>query len=234
MVYTYFKKYSLSMLVSTILVTSLLGEAANLVDTFTQTSQESARRKQFILQQLKGFAHFERKQQDDLELIIKLLIGKCDMLAQVDVDEEITPQLVAIHDQLVEVGKLIKTINTKPVAALVERLNGLVEADKELDAAERKALVDQALIQTSSLAEELNEIAKRLEKPEDPHALYKMLGSTALALVGGYALANVYLKYYRKADSMNTCLFAIAYAAMLYHGCKFAKVAYDHFTEEEK
>lgn len=233
MVYTYFKKHSLSMLMSTTLVTSLLADPANLQDTFAQTVQESARRKQYILQQLKGFAPFERKQLNDLELIIKLLIDKCDKLVQVDVDEEVTPQLAAIHDQLGEVVKLIKTINTKPVAALVEQLNGLIEKDKELDAAERQALLDQAHLQISLLAEELTQIAKRLEKPEDTHSLYMKLGLPALALVGGYAIANVY-KFYRKNDHMNTCLFAIAYATMLYHGGKLAKLAYDHFTEEEK
>ncbi len=227
MVYTHSKKRSLGVLAAAIFVGSLFAQETTFQDRLAQTLQESARRKHYILQQLSGFPILEKKQRNDLALISKLLVGKCDKLVQIDTDEDISAQLGAIHDQFGEIVKLINSIDTKPAVALAEQLKSLIEQDKELDAAERTALSEQA-------QKELAELAKRLEKTQDPNALYKKMGFGALSLAAGYAIA-LHFKFEQKLDPLHRGLFAIAYAALVYHGLGgVVKFAFDKFSEEEE
>lgn len=226
MAYTNSKKRSLSVLVVAIFVGSLFAEETTFQDRLAQTLQESARRKHYILQQLGGFTILDKKQRNDLALIAKLLVDRCDKLVQVDIDENVSAQLGAIHDQFGEIVKLISSIDTKPAVALAEQLKSLIEQDKELDAAERTALIEQA-------QKELAELAKRLEKPQDPNALYKKAGILALSTAIGYAIA-VHRKFTHKGTYEDTGLYTIAYATIVYALLGLAKFGFEKFSEEEE
>jgi hypothetical protein len=220
---TYFKH---AVLVSTFFASTMVAEdQPSLQEGLSQTLQESARRKQYILEQLSGFLNLGEEQQRDLSLIVKLLIVLCDKLVKIDMDGDVDTQLGAIHDQFGEVVNLlkIKTVNTKAGETLAEQLRNLIEYDKQLDVAERTALISQAQAQ-------LEELQECLGKLNDPYAVYKKMAYGAASLVAGYGMHRI-LDNKTKRFTDPHFLISLGYGALIYHGVeslvKFAKYIVD-------